>query len=81
MIPTFEEAGYDLNMPTNYIGVFVPRGVPAQVIDKLNEAILNATKDPEVRAKFTNMGARSGTITEKTWISWWTIFPNFSSRH
>jgi tripartite-type tricarboxylate transporter receptor subunit TctC len=55
-IPSFKELGYDLNMPTNYIGTFVPRGVPAEVIAKLNEAILNATKDPEVRAKFTKMG-------------------------
>ena len=55
-IPSFKELGYDLHMPDNYIGTFAPRGVPAEVIAKLHDAILNATKDPEVRAQFAKMG-------------------------
>ena len=67
-------------MPDNYIGTFVPRGVPAEVIAKLHDAILNATKDPEVRAQFAKMGMPVWYNNEKTWISWWMTLSSSSTR-
>lgn len=54
-VPTMKELGYGINIPENYIGAFVPKGVPPEVLNKLNEAILAATKNPEVREKLAKL--------------------------
>lgn len=56
-VPTIAEAGlpgYDLSP---WFAVFVPAGTPQPVVDKMNAALLEAMKLPEVKARFAAIGA------------------------
>ncbi len=46
-VPTYKELGYDINVPGWY-SVVVRKGVPRDVITKVNAAINEALKDPEM---------------------------------
>lgn len=57
MVPTIEEAGvphYDVG---SWFGVSGPAGLPDAVINKLNDAINQALKDPEMRQLLKHEGA------------------------
>lgn len=45
-VPTLKELGYDVEYSVNR-GLMVPKGTPANVIAKLNDACAKATKEPE----------------------------------
>lgn len=45
-VPTLKELGYDVEYSVNR-GIMVPKGTPAVVIAKLNDACAKATKEPE----------------------------------
>ena len=55
-IPTVDEAG----LPGFYIsvwrGLWAPKGTPAEIIAKLNAAIVAALSDPGVRQRLTELG-------------------------
>jgi tripartite-type tricarboxylate transporter receptor subunit TctC len=55
-VPTLVEAGY-LDAPYDTLfGVVAPAGTPAAVIDKLNGAINDGLKSPEMRASLAQLG-------------------------
>ncbi len=45
-VPTLKELGYDVDYSVNR-GLMVPKGTPAAIIAKLNDACAKATKEPE----------------------------------
>ncbi|HZP68976.1 MAG TPA: tripartite tricarboxylate transporter substrate binding protein [Pseudolabrys sp.] len=45
-VPTLKELGYDVEYSVNR-GIMVPKGTPANIIAKLNDACAKATKEPE----------------------------------
>ena len=45
-VPTMKELGYDVTYSVNR-GIMVPKGTPAAIIAKLNDACAKATKEPE----------------------------------
>jgi tripartite-type tricarboxylate transporter receptor subunit TctC len=49
-IPTFKEAGYDLQA-TGWYAIFAPAKTPPDMIERLNKAIVNAVKSPDVRER------------------------------
>ena len=51
-VPTMAEAGYPGIESVNWNGLFVPRGTPRPVVDKLHAATLRATQQPQVKASF-----------------------------
>ena len=51
-IPTFQEVGINGMVFDNWVGVFVPAGTPAAIVDRLNGGIGKALADPAVRQKF-----------------------------
>jgi tripartite-type tricarboxylate transporter receptor subunit TctC len=51
-IPTFQEAGIKGLVINQWIGVFVPAGTPAAIVDRLNGEIGKALADPVVRQHF-----------------------------
>ena len=56
-VPTTKELGYpNVLMDTNY-GVIAPKGVPADVLKKLRDAIAVALKSPEIVEQFAKQGA------------------------
>jgi tripartite-type tricarboxylate transporter receptor subunit TctC len=50
----------------NWQGVIVPKGTPAAIIAKLNDAVNKALKEPDMREKITSQGneAVGGTPQE-----------------
>ena len=55
--PTMQEAGFKDFTVTIWQGLYAPRGTPAQVLRKLNDALRVATKDPEFIRKQEAGGA------------------------
>jgi tripartite-type tricarboxylate transporter receptor subunit TctC len=48
-IPTFEELGYKVTVPTQWQGLFAPRKVPPAILEKLNYAFKKASEDPSFK--------------------------------
>lgn len=61
-VPTFDEMpglkGYDV---LTWTGIFAPKGTPGAIVSKLNEALNDALKDPDVRARLAEQGALPGS--------------------
>ena len=55
-IPTFAEVGFPKVEVLNWQGIIVPRGTPAAIIAKLNDAVNRALKEPDMREKITSQG-------------------------
>ena len=56
-VPTIAEAGlpgYDLSP---WFAVYMPVGTPQPIVAKINAALLEAMKVPEVKARFAAIGA------------------------
>ncbi len=51
-VPTFEESGTANYRVDNWYGVLAPAGTPKPVVARLNQAIVEATRNPDVRARF-----------------------------
>jgi tripartite-type tricarboxylate transporter receptor subunit TctC len=49
-VPTFRESGFDLEA-TGWYAVFAPANTPPDVVERLNRAIVNAVKSPDVRER------------------------------
>jgi tripartite-type tricarboxylate transporter receptor subunit TctC len=54
-VPTLREAGYDL-VAAGWYGMFAPAKTPPDVIAKLNKAIVDAVRAPDVRHRFLAFG-------------------------
>ena len=54
-LPTFREAGYDLQA-TGWYGLFAPAKTPPDAIERLNKAIVAAVQLPEVKERMRTFG-------------------------
>jgi tripartite-type tricarboxylate transporter receptor subunit TctC len=54
-IPTFREAGYDIE-GSGWYGIYVPAKTPAEIVAKLNAAIVAAMQSPEIKDKLLAFG-------------------------
>ncbi len=59
-IPTFAEVGLPGVEVLNWQGVIAPKGTPAAVIAKLNDAVSRALREPDMRDKITSQGNEVG---------------------
>jgi tripartite-type tricarboxylate transporter receptor subunit TctC len=55
-VPTLKELGVDM-ATGSWFGFFAPKGTPAAIIQKLNEAIVKIVQDPQVNARLIAQGA------------------------
>jgi tripartite-type tricarboxylate transporter receptor subunit TctC len=55
--PTFKEAGYDGVIFYAWVGLFVPKAVPPEVIIRLREGMRTVMNKPEVIAMYKNAGS------------------------
>ncbi|WP_296555052.1 tripartite tricarboxylate transporter substrate binding protein [Pigmentiphaga sp.] len=55
-IPTMTEAGYPDVNATGWYGLYAPRGTPPAVVDKLEAAVGQVMKDPDVQRKLVEQG-------------------------
>ena len=57
-MPTLEEAGLPgLDMPY-WTGLWVKKGTPAEIVAKLNAAVVEAMADPAITRRLTDLGQR-----------------------
>ena len=55
-LPTMSDAGVEGYSADIWVGIVAPAGTPINVIAKLNSAIVDALKDPNVKQQFANVG-------------------------
>jgi tripartite-type tricarboxylate transporter receptor subunit TctC len=55
-IPTTGEAGLPGFVMTLWSGLWVPKGTPKEIVDKLNASAVDALNDPAVRKQLENLG-------------------------
>ena len=56
--PTLDEQGLKDFEIVVWHGVYAPKGTPKEALDKLNTALRSALKDPEVAARYAELGAQ-----------------------
>jgi tripartite-type tricarboxylate transporter receptor subunit TctC len=56
--PTLDEQGLRGFEVVVWHGVYAPKGTPREALDKLNEALRTALRDPGVATKFADLGAQ-----------------------
>jgi tripartite-type tricarboxylate transporter receptor subunit TctC len=61
-VPTFAEAGYPEATLRLWVGLHGPAGLPPAVVQKLNETAARAVASPDVRERFTAVGADAYSI-------------------
>lgn len=63
-VPTFKEAGFDIE-GTGWFGLFAPARTPPAMIAKINAAVVEALADEEIRQKIRRLGLQpTGTSAE-----------------
>jgi tripartite-type tricarboxylate transporter receptor subunit TctC len=55
-VPTMGELGYPKVVVHNWLGLAAPKGTPAAVINKLNDAFNKALAQPEIKDKIAGPG-------------------------
>jgi tripartite-type tricarboxylate transporter receptor subunit TctC len=55
-VPTSEESGIPGLYASGWFGLFGPRGMPKEVVAKLNAAMVQALADPALKARFADLG-------------------------
>ena len=61
--PTPEEGGIPGVDASIWVGLFAPKGVPRQIIDRLNAEVLRTLDLPEVRAKYAELGSETAGMS------------------
>ena len=56
-VPTFREVGLERMNRTGYYGLYGPKGLPRQVIDKVNAAVRRTLDEAVVRRRIEDIGA------------------------
>ena len=55
-IPTSDESGVPGLYMSGWFGFWAPKGTPKDVVAKLNAAMMEALADPNVKARFSELG-------------------------
>jgi tripartite-type tricarboxylate transporter receptor subunit TctC len=83
-VPTTDEAGLPGFHMTLWSGLWVPKGTPKAIVDKLNAAAVDALNDPAVRKQLENLGLQMppkdqltpqalGTWQKAEIAKWWPM--------
>ena len=64
-VPTFAEAGYPGVTLRLWVGLHGPAGMPAAIVQKLNDALAKALAAPDLRERFAAVGADPFTATAR----------------
>ena len=59
-VPSFTELGYPQIVVNNWQGLIAPKGTPKAIIDKLNAAVNQILKDPQIREFILQQGNEIG---------------------
>jgi tripartite-type tricarboxylate transporter receptor subunit TctC len=58
-VPTMMESGYSGFPPASWTGVLAPAGAPGSIVNKLNAAINDGLRSPEISANFARFSAQA----------------------
>lgn len=67
-VPTFADYGIEGSFG-GWSGVFAPKGVPQEVVDKLTKATAKVMKDPKVLEAYSNIGAMTDFRHGQDWVN------------
>ncbi|MCY7318495.1 MAG: tripartite tricarboxylate transporter substrate binding protein BugE [Ramlibacter sp.] len=56
-VPTFKEVGLEPVNRMAYYGIYGPKGLPREVVDKVHAGVLKALQDPAVRKRIEDTGS------------------------
>ncbi|MDB5315787.1 MAG: extra-cytoplasmic solute receptor family protein [Rhodospirillales bacterium] len=65
-LPTFDEAGVPGYRAAAYLGLVVPAGAPAEVLERLTMALRATVTDPATRRRFVELGSEMAEPEEAT---------------
>ncbi len=65
-LPTSDEAGIPGLYAAGWFGLFGPRGLPKEVLAKLNGAMMQALADPKVQARLSELGLDLASREQQT---------------
>lgn len=63
-VPTMKESGIDMTAVVS-VGIYGPAGMPADVVKRLNAAIVEAVNSPDLRQRFISYGLTPAPSTPK----------------
>jgi tripartite-type tricarboxylate transporter receptor subunit TctC len=66
--PTLAESGLPGYNVVEWNGVFLPKGTPADIVQKLGKAVQAAVKDPTVRQKLLQLGLEPAGTTPEAFV-------------
>jgi tripartite-type tricarboxylate transporter receptor subunit TctC len=69
-VPTMKEAGYDLEYYL-WVGMFAPKGTPANVVTYLREALSKAANSEQFKAALANLGQELAYMDQPEFANFW----------
>lgn len=69
-VPSLKESGYDVKY-VQWSGIFVPKDVPAEVIERLRNAAKKVANDPDVQAKVRAAGSPIDYLDADEFQAYW----------
>ncbi|NYT85172.1 Bug family tripartite tricarboxylate transporter substrate binding protein [Pollutimonas harenae] len=69
-VPSLSEAGYDVKF-VQWSGIFVPKDVPAEVIQRLREAAKKVANDPDIQKKILAAGSPIDYMDADEFQTYW----------
>ena len=67
-VATVAEAGLSGYALVNSWGIFAPRGVPRNIIDKVHAELVRAHGLPDLKSRYANLGVEAGSSTPEQFI-------------
>ena len=65
-IPTSDEGGVPGWYMSGWFGFFGPKGMPKEIVAKLNDAMKQVLAEPAIKAKFFELGLDVATAQQQT---------------
>ena len=56
-VPTFKEVGFEPVNRMAYYGIYGPKGLPKDIVDKVNASVKKALEDPAVKKRIEETGS------------------------
>jgi len=56
-VPTFKEVGLEPVNRMAFYGIYGPKGIPKEIVDKINAGVRKALEDPAVRKRIEDTGS------------------------